>query len=127
MATGLNGFRLFNQSISTSVDLSCLVLDYDRCGFEIDLYHCRSGESYEVDVNGAMVFSNARTSAPKRATASSENSNSVTSALSSLLKLKYPGVHFFVSGSVLGVNNGRFLNRGWPRPVGDIKRIEVKE
>ena len=125
VAIGISGNRIFNTNIATRVSLSSLVLNYDKCGFLVELYHCRSGEDFEVDEAGNLLFNDDVITAPRRATSKSANTASVASALSGLLKPKFPGVPFSVVGSELGVSNGRVFNRGWPRPVGEIKRIEV--
>ena len=78
-----------------------------------------------MDRAGNLLFKDGLITAPLKATPKSANTASVASALSGLLKPKFPGVPFSVVGSVLGVSNGRVFNRGWPRPVGEIKRIEV--
>ena len=104
---------------------SSLVLNYDKCGFVVELYHCRSGEDFEVDGSGRLLFEDNVTTVPQKATFASANTASVASALSGLIKLKFPNVPFSVVGSELGVSNGRVGKRGWPRPVGGIKRIEV--
>ncbi|MGN0845531.1 MAG: RHS repeat domain-containing protein, partial [Kiritimatiellia bacterium] len=125
ISTGIDGFRLFNASIATPMPLSNLLLHYDRCGFAIELYHCRSAEDLEVDSSGRLVFDNDDTSAPRRASPTSGNISNTAAALSVLIKARYPKTPFSVTGSESGISNGRFYSRGWPRPVGNVRRIEV--
>lgn len=86
------------HNIATRVSLSSLVLNYDKCGFLVELYHCRSGEDFEVDEAGNLLFNDDVITAPRRATSKSASTASVASALSGLLKPKFPGVPFSVVG-----------------------------
>lgn len=123
--TGMDGFRVRNPITTSTVPLSKLVLDFNKCAFVVELYHCTSAQQFEIDENGVLVFPDLKTKNPKPADNTSHYKGSTISVLKDVLQKKYPDAKFSVVGSILGVSNGYPMHRGWPRPNGDIGRIEV--
>ena len=123
--TGMDGFRVRRPEITTTVPFTKLLLDFNKCDFVVEIYHCTSAQQFELNVDGTLAFANQQTATPKPATSSSQNRGSTISALQEVMKKKYPKTRFSVVGSELGVSNGYPLNRGWPRPQGEVRRVEV--
>ena len=125
VVTGMVGYRVNKPEVTTSVPLSKLLLDFDKCGFTVEFYHCVSAEKFEVDDNGKLQFRDLEIKVPIPANFRSKRHGSVISAFRDMVMPKYPQTKFSVVGSERGVSDGYPLNRGWPRPQGKVGRLEV--
>ena len=123
--TGMDGFRVRRPEITTTIPLTKLILDFNKCDFVVEIYHCRSAQQFELNDDGTLAFANHQPAVPKPATSISQKRGSIITALQEALKKQYPKTRFSVIGSELGVSNGYPLNRGWPRPLGEVRRVEV--
>ena len=113
---GFSNVRYNSPNAIDKVPLSIFNLDYNRCGFVIELYHCRTGEKYAVTSDNELMFDD--TSAQPRL--DTNGGQSVASLLKIYLKEVVTGVPFKIGSSEKPVNNGWPLNRGYPRPTGKI-------
>lgn len=114
MYLGVEGSLPRHPRVSTPASLSALDLDYDRCGFVIELYHCFSGLEVVRGDNGMV-----------RPVNTDDNLNvttrmSVVGEIKRMLSRRYDEQNFKVVGSQVQVNNGRAWSRGWPRPIGEV-------
>ena len=123
--TGMDGFRVRRPEITTTVPLTKLLLDFNKCEFTVEIYHCTSAQQFEIDEQGGLVFGSSESRNPKEANRTSKHKGSTIMALKTMIMKKYPKTKFSVVGSEEGVSNGYPMNRGWPRPNGNIDRIEV--
>ena len=61
-------FRVRRPEITTIVPFTKLLLDFNKCDFVVEIYHCTSAQQFELNKDGTLAFANQQTAAPKPAT-----------------------------------------------------------
>lgn len=77
----------------------------------IEIYHCYAAKKFACNNQGELIQENNSPRPPKE----NEKCSSVVEELVYLLKKE--NVSAIVYGNTLGVNNGKWYSRGWPRPL----------
>ena len=122
VTTGIPYYRLNDATIVDAISMKDLQLDFNKCHFVVEFYHCYSAEEYSADRDGNLVFSGPSKN-PDSSTTSTSLKTSIIIHYKSLLETVYAGTKttFNINGSVEGISNGIIFNRGYPNPVEKIK------
>jgi RHS repeat-associated core domain len=126
VVTGIPGYRPAEPDLVDRLVMGSLVLNFDKCGFIVEFYHCNTARWFDTDKNGTLTFSDSTTTTPNT-TGADEGKSSIISYYKSLLdenRTGYPYT-YHIWGSSAGINNGYPGLRGYPRPVvGSNKKTE---